>query len=437
MYKRLAALLHCPNLQWPRSSRLIGWLLLLYPLAGSSPHGHPAISNPADRLTDKKNYYPSAYHHNRDTPYSGSIRAITHISQALSGTHRWLVASRMALYLAHDTLMRQSYPPFQAPLPLALTDNDQATIQVALTNCADPKNAYLRYRLQGLADTTWHRPDSLHTVCLFDLPVGDYTLQVKAESAAGHLVTNTLSFPLKIRRTWWKHPAVWSLTALVVLAATYLKSSRWLRKQQYLKLRRQLAYDLHDEVGSLLVRVSLQIQLLKDEDALPGFTANNLLGELQGVSQAISDIVWGIDTYNDTLGSLLDRMREHLAKVAGTVTRPIRFQAVGIHQDQVVTQMLRQHLYFIFKEALTNSLRHAQPSTLISVSFTQQGSQLILRVANDGQSQPLAHRQGVGLRSMQQRSQAINGQLEAAAQPGGGFLVVLRVHAAPWLAQLI
>ena len=146
--------------------------------------------------------------------------------------------------------------------------------------------------------------------------------------------------------------------------------------------------------------------------------------------------MWDIDTFNDTLGSLLDRMREHLAKVMGGVTRPIQFQAIGIQQDQVVTQKLRQYLYFIFKEALTNSLRHAQPSTLITVCFAQQGSQLILQVGSDGPL-PAARRQGVGLRSMRQRAHAINGQLEAAPQPEGGFLVVLRVWTTPWLARLI
>ena len=92
--------------------------------------------------------------------------------------------------------------------------------------------------------------------------------------------------------------------------------------------------------------------------------------------------------------------------------------------------------YFIFKEALTNALRHAQPSTLITVCFAQYGSALILQVRNDG-SVATSRRQGVGLRSMRQRAYAINGPLEASAQPEGGFLVVLRVRTVPWLARLV
>jgi two-component system sensor histidine kinase UhpB len=133
--------------------------------------------------------------------------------------------------------------------------------------------------------------------------------------AAGAPPPTRLYLPLDVRRTWWTYPAVPYGAALLLLggAVGYVRRSRWLRRQQLLTLRRRLAHDLHDELGSLLVRASLQAQRLRETPSLQEPAATHLIQELQSASQAMRDIVWSIDTHSNTLGSLLDRMREHVA----------------------------------------------------------------------------------------------------------------------------
>lgn len=395
--------------------------------------GQLSIFTTADGLADNECNYQSAYRDAAGVLYFGSVRGVTRINPHQLpnqfSAHRRLVFTRIARYPGQDTTTEERFPAQRNAGRLVLTDRDEATVKVALTDYLSPHDTRYYYRLVGLPDTVWHLLDPIRTVRLLFLPVGTYQLVIKAESAARGPAANQLFLPLEVRRSWWKYPAVQYGAALLLLAGAvgYVRRSRWVRRQQQLVLRRRLAHDLHDELGSLLVRASLQAQLLKAEPQLLEPAANYLIQELRSASQAMRDIVWSIDTYSNTLGDLLDRMREHMAQLPPAAILRATFETASIREEQVVDQYLRQHVYFIFKEAVTNSLRHAQQSSMLAVNLTQQGQRLVLRVTDNGQPVPIKSRLGVGRRSMQQRACALDGSLQADWLASGGYEVLLIV----------
>jgi signal transduction histidine kinase len=105
----------------------------------------------------------------------------------------------------------------------------------------------------------------------------------------------------------------------------------------------------------------------------------------------------------------------------------VSFEAAGLQEEQQVSQYLRQHVYFIFKEAVTNSLRHARQSHCLTISLAQQAQHLVLRVADDGQPALADSRPGMGGRSMRQRAHALGGDLRAGGLDSGGYEVLLTV----------
>lgn len=193
-------------------------------------------------------------------------------------------------------------------------------------------------------------------------------------------------------------------------------------------LRTRIATDLHDEVGTLLARVSMQADLLLQQ-ALPAQSPalDRLLTNARAAAGTMRDIVWGIDAHSDTVSSLLDRMREHLDQSAAAAGLDTHLAVTDLPDEQPLASELRQHLYLIFKEAVTNATRHAQGATGIWVALGHEAGRIHLQVRDDGQpATGPAGRTGLGLRSMQQRAQALGAQLRAAGGPDG-FVVHLVV----------
>ncbi len=209
----------------------------------------------------------------------------------------------------------------------------------------------------------------------------------------------------------------------------YLSQRRRLaRVQREARLRTGIAADLHDEVGTILTRISLQAEALRGAaPAARPALLERLLANSRAAARTMRDIVWGIDAAADTAGSLLDRMRDHLDQTAAPAGLLTELRATGLPDAEALPPELRQHLYLIFKEATTNALRHAPGATCLRVALSRRAGQLELVVENDGRPAAPAARSGMGLRNMRQRAAALRGHLEAGPLPEGGFRVRLVV----------
>ena len=75
----------------------------------------------------------------------------------------------------------------------------------------------------------------------------------------------------------------------------------------------------------------------------------------------LSDVVWSIDSRNDTIGYLMDGCVIFWKRNCISVgSIHINFQTKGLHFDKKVNQTLRQNIYLIFKEAVNNAAKHSE-----------------------------------------------------------------------------
>lgn len=201
------------------------------------------------------------------------------------------------------------------------------------------------------------------------------------------------------------------------------------RAERATKLRARLATDLHQEVGTLLARLSQQAEQLHQQQPEPSPALTRLLGTSRAATHSVRDIAWSIDAQADTVGALLERMRGHLAQLAEPAGLLTEVHADGLYGALRLPPELRQHLYFIFREAVANAVRHAVQPTKIVVTLTHYAvaNALMLAVEDDGGPSAAPARPGAGLRTMHERALALRGQLEAGTQPNGGFRVWLQV----------
>jgi signal transduction histidine kinase len=208
--------------------------------------------------------------------------------------------------------------------------------------------------------------------------------------------------------------------------------------------RRRLRRDLHDGLGPTLGGLTLGLDAARSSlTENPGAT-EALLADLKAQTQdAVSDVrrlVHGLrPPALDDLG-LISSIRQQAAKHGHLSHDPAG--NTGVSRKNEVTFMVEapENLlplpaavevacYRIAQEAITNVSRHAGAHFCsISFSVDEFRNELVLEVADDGVGMTEERRAGVGMSSMRERAEELDGTLTIErAGPEGGTRVLARL----------
>jgi signal transduction histidine kinase len=190
--------------------------------------------------------------------------------------------------------------------------------------------------------------------------------------------------------------------------------------------RRNIARELHDEIGQALTVAQLNLQALLQS---PG--ANTLkprltesLEVIERVLEQVHDISLNLrPSILDDLG-LEPALRWFTGRQAALVGLQARFHADPL--EQRLESMIETECFRVAQGALTNVVRHAQAKS-VSVELRNEGGWLHLRVRDDGAGfdvaavRELAVRgASLGLLSMEERAALAGGGLEFTSRAGQG-----------------
>ena len=279
------------------------------------------------------------------------------------------------------------------------------------------------YRL-GQADARWTILADDRSLTLAHLAAGSYHLFVRTSAVDGKPSGPAAQIDFEVLRPIWQRPwfALSSLGAagLVLFGLQRARMNRILGLE---RIRRQVALDLHDDIGSGLAQITVLNEVAK-RDAQPAVAG--LLDESAGVArrmrESMSDIVWAVDPRRDTVSDLVQRMRQ----AAFDVLQPLGLRvAFSAPEDRVLAGIAlapdrRKHLLLILKEAITNIARHAGASS-VQIVLSLEHRRLRLRVTDDGRGfDPAVSAQGTGLHSFRTRAGEIGGTVSIESSPGGG-----------------
>ena len=211
----------------------------------------------------------------------------------------------------------------------------------------------------------------------------------------------------------------------VSAATIWVLRQKVLRKRELQALRKRLAADLHDEIGSNLGSITLLSRLASDASR-PAVEARADLDEIQRIAQetaeSMRDIVWLLQPGERSGANLVLRMRETAAQLlSGT---DYHFEAPP-NPGPFNLEFERQ-LLLLFKEALNNIRKHARAKQ-VQIVLNQVGFLVQLQISDDGVGfDSTSCTSGLGLELMQQRAMALGGTLEITGSPGRGTRVQLK-----------
>jgi signal transduction histidine kinase len=196
------------------------------------------------------------------------------------------------------------------------------------------------------------------------------------------------------------------------------------RERDLERLRRRIASDLHDEIGSNLGSIALLSELgLRRAGGVTQADLAEIHRVARQTADSMRDIVGLIQRPAVTGDEFLARLREvsgrMLAGLESTFEVRTRFELPSL--------TAQRHLLLTFKEALHNIRKHAN-ARRVDIVIARSGPQLQVSIADDGGGfDPAAVSGGHGLASLRHRAAALGGELAVVSRPGAGTTLTLTI----------
>ena len=245
-----------------------------------------------------------------------------------------------------------------------------------------------------------------------------FRLQTLSTAVTGSEKVVTITKLPHFYETWWFKGLILLIVAGIIVGFFKYRENLQRKEKQ---MRVKIASDLHDEVGSSLTRIYFQADLLSAKQQ--GIREDKQLQQIANTSKealvTMSDMVWSIDSRFDTVKDLVIRMKDYLYKLRDELEVTYRFDVRGDQSDRSVSQLIRQNLFLIFKESMTNAVKYGGGAEIgIDLDF---GRVITLTVRNryeTGSGVVAGQQGGRGLDSMHQRAEKVGGKLTYTGQDG-------------------
>lgn len=282
------------------------------------------------------------------------------------------------------------------------------------------KSLKYAYKMEGF-DSDWIITSSDKRFATYtNLDPGEYNFKVKAVDRSGNFSMNEASVLITISPPYWQ--TWWFYTLVVLLIASALYSIYRYRINKILELERLrvgIASDLHDDIGSTLTKLALKADMIQhDIDTEDKYASLQRISEMsrQAVS-TMSDIVWSIDSRNDSFESLINKMKDFAFSVLSSKEVKVDFNTAGFDETKKLPLEVRQNLYLILKEAVNNIAKHSDASE-VAIVLSSNRDEFKLAVKDNGSCYKEKAIVGQGLKNMKMRAEKINADIEYKIENG-------------------
>jgi signal transduction histidine kinase len=368
-----------------------------------------------------------------------SVPAIAHM-QAIS-------ADNDALAIEDSVRIRSSYK--------------RITLEYTGLSLAAPERVRFRYILDDF-DRGWSQPVATREAVYTNLGPGSYRFRVIASNSDGLWNGPETSIAFEVEpalwQTWWFKISCVLLAAALMLVLyrfrlRHLTRQLNMRFEERLAERTRIARELHDTLLQGVLSASMQLHVA--DDRLP--TNSPVKPLLTRVLELMRDV---IDDGRNTLRGLRSPGHEmlDLAQAFSVIPaelglhQPIDFRVVVQGHSRPLHPVIQDDVYRIGREALVNSLRHAQASSIeVEIEYGPKQLRVLVRdngIGIDPQVLRLGREGHWGLSGMRERAERIGARLTVWSRPGGGTEVELLAPASvafdsksregpsKWLAKL-
>jgi signal transduction histidine kinase len=192
------------------------------------------------------------------------------------------------------------------------------------------------------------------------------------------------------------------------------------------KDRTRIAEDLHDELAPMLVAVKMNIntfQLSREKDRDHLHTTNHTLDQLSKMIRSISFNLMPSTLKEKGLIPALNEFVNYINATEKLVIKLTTTDDYGLDEQKTI------HLYRAIQELIHNAIKHSQ-AALVTIFITMENNKLIISYADNGKGFMIKlneKKSGLGLKSITNRIELLNGRLQIESSPGKGTSVQIEI----------
>lgn len=314
-------------------------------------------------------------------------------------------------------------------ITLPASDNN-INIAFSAINLANGAQNKYYYKLNDLSKN-WIPAGKTRQISFSNLLSGNYSFRVKAQLADGTTSINEATLLFSVETPYYK--SWWFIVLMIIAAgsiiyAVYLNRIRQLLHVQ--AIRNGIASDLHDDIGSTLSNINILAELSKANVSEPKEAVKflkRIVEEVNNSNQSLDDIVWSINTMNDSYEQMAARMRRYAGEVfeRADIAYHIHFDERIVHKRLDMEK--RKDIYLVFKEAVNNIYKHAGASN-VNIKLQTDNNYFQMIISDDGKGfdqNILTTRSGV--KNMKIRVSKWQGSITILSEAGKGTALTINI----------
>lgn len=321
-----------------------------------------------------------------------------------------------------DSIVYRGYSREKSANSLLTLDynNNDLRIEFALPDFSSFSGTEYQVMLEGFDDdwTSWSQEAQKDYTQVRE---GSYSFKVRARDVTG-VVTEASIMPIRILPPWYR--TIWAYGFYLGFISIFLYSIHKYRINKILaiqKVRNKIASDLHDEVSATLSSITFfteAIQKNKEKDKSAKYLS--LISESAGdAKEKMSDIIWSIDPEHDNWDTLISKCKRFASDLFETKEIKYNLKFPGQISGKINIEN-RQNIWLMFKEIITNTVRHSG-ATEAEVDVSFKSGKMRIKVTDNGSGFDVnSVKKGNGVKNIRKRAEELNGNARVTSEPGKG-----------------
>jgi signal transduction histidine kinase len=154
------------------------------------------------------------------------------------------------------------------------------------------------------------------------------------------------------------------------------------------EIRNKIARDLHDNIGATLSSIAIysKVAHIKNDENKKG-ELNSILEKITNTSTnmvgEMNDTVWAIQTKNDDMGKIINRMESFARPLLASRNIAFTFEYTSEINAIQLSMEKRKNLFLIFKETINNAVKYSAAKQ-VKTTLQLQNAALQLLIIDDG-----------------------------------------------------
>lgn len=297
------------------------------------------------------------------------------------------------------------------------------------------RNIYIRHKSDQNEKQWNYTRDFL--ISYFSLSPGRHEIDIQYSTDRMHW-ESILMQHIYIRPPWWE-TVYFKLAVLVLIGLIFFSYFRSRYKGRLLELEAQnklrlekerIARDLHDNIGSKLVSLSLGLNDVVKKYDIPPRLADSIYNNVNTTVTELRDTIWAIQKEGITFSQFFDKLRNLVWRLRQN-GETIRYELnIDVADESTILMPIQAlNLYRIVQEAIANSQKHSGCDTLsISIFHGGPGKLFCCKVRDNGSgfiAEMDSKGEKHGLQNMHARAAEIMAALEVSSKIDAGTQVTI------------